>query len=327
MYPILISAALAIYSIILVDFSVLYQEISVNNDLLASTQALYTAEGAIENTVGLIGDQEISVANIRFIDESDHTDIYKGQSDFLEYNEGANAFYIQRNLNLDQSSLDSAEGALSHSRATYSGAYLSDGQTLDQKAYYGLEPRKARGFVIREVDVESNFNEIQFDFNQEGEASEILFEIFAFPKEGDVTFQDFETLRKNPESNPIKRVVINTLDTSAHTVSFGSGVPFTVDVRDTSGAYKKSLIISGFNPIQNNYILYFQTLDNQPVHFRLTADYQGQTVVLPNMMQTIDVIGATSTGLYSRIKYQRQSEESIAPGLNFVHFTDQDLIK
>ena len=326
MYAILISAALAIYSIILVDFSILYQEISVNNDLLTSTQALYTAEGAIENTVALIGDKDITRANIEFLDESENSSL-ESFNDFLEYNEGAEAFYIQRELKLNDNSLDSAEGAHGFSRTTYSKAYLSDGQTLDQKAYYGLEPRKARGFVIREVDMQSNFNEIVFEFNQTSEESELLFEIFAFPREGEVTFQDFQTLRDNPASNPVKRISINTADESSHTVSFGSGLPFTVDVRDGSGSYKRVLRVSGFEPFEDNYILYFQTLDNQPIRFKLAANYQGQTVVLPNMMQTIDVIGATPTGLYSRVKYQRQSEESLAPGLNFVHFTDQNLIK
>ncbi len=324
MYAILISAALAIYSVILVDFSVLYKEISVNNDLLTSTQALYTAEGAIENTVGLIGENDITVSNIKFLDEAG--DSMNFESDrFLEYNEGIDLFYIQRKLTLDAPSLDSAEAVHQNNRVT---SYLADGQALDQKAYYGLEPRKAKGFVIREVDVESNFNEIQFDFNQGVDDSELLFEVFVLPKENDgISFQNFQTLRDDPTSNPIKRISINTLDSSSHGLVFGSGLPLSVDVRDSSGQYNKSLTISGFQPMLNNYILYFQTLNNKPTHFKLAANYNGDTVVLPNMMQTIDVIGATPTGLYSRVKYQRQSEEGIAPGLNFVHFTRQSLIK
>jgi len=328
MYAILISAALAIYSIILVDFAVLYQEIAVNNDLLTSTQALYTAEGAIENTVGLIGRNDVTVSNIKFLDEADNA-INDDYEKFLEYNEGIDSFYIKRKLTLDAPSLDTAEAVHEKSRVTYSGAYLADGQALDQKAYYGLEPRKSKGFVIREVSDESNFNEIKFDFNQASDDSELLFEVFVLPKDGaGISFQDFQTLRDDPTSNPIKRISINTLDSAIHGKAFGTGaIPLTVDVLSGSATYKKSLRITGFQPMQNNYILYFQTLDNEPTHFKLAASNQDKTVTLPSMMQTIDVIGATPTGLYSRVKYQRQSEEGIAPGLNFVHFTQQSLIK
>jgi len=45
------------------------------------------------------------------------------------------------------------------------------------------------------------------------------------------------------------------------------------------------------------------------------------------MMQTIDIIGATPTGLYQRVKFQRQTEEEIQPGLNFVHFGDEAIHK
>jgi len=328
MYAILIAAALGIYSIILVDFSVLYQEISINNDLLTSTQALYTAEGAIENTVGLIGENDVTVSNIKFLDEADNEG-WNNLDSFLEYNEGADSFYIQRKLTLDDASLESADGAHKFSRTTLSGAYLSNGQTLDQKAYYGLEPRKAKGFVLREIDAGSNFNEIRFDFNKNEEESELLFEIFAFPKESDgVSFQNFQSLRNDPTTNPIKRISINTRDSSSLGLAYGdSGVPLSVDVVNGSNPYKKRLIISGFQPMENNYILYFQTLDNEPTHFKLAAHYGAKAIVLPSMMQTIDVIGATPTGLYSRVKYQRQAEEGIAPGLNFVHFTRGSLIK
>jgi len=328
MYAILISAALAIYSIILVDFSVLYQEIAINNDLLTSTQALYTAEGAIENTLGLIGDNDLTLSNIVFYDESNKTGDL-GRRDYLSYNEGSDAFYIQRKLSLDSPDLNAIEGSHKYNRATYSEAYLSDGQTLDQKAYYGLEARKAKGFVIREVESGSDFNEIKFEFNEGGETSELLFEIFVIPKEGEnINFKSFKELENNPTNNQIKRISINTLDSSSYGLAFGTGgVPLSVDVHGIGGAYKKELIVSNFMPLQNNYILYFQTLDNKPVHYKLAAYRDNKPVVLPNMMQTIDVIGATASGLYSRVKYQRQSEEGIAPGLNFVHFTQESLIK
>lgn len=330
MYAILISAALAIYSIILVDFSLLYKEIAVNNDLLTSTQALYTAEGAIESTVGLIGKNDITVSNIEFQRKAET--MQKVSEHFLEYNEGADSLYIEKNLTLDAPSLDSAEGTHANNRVTetYSKFYLADGQALDQKAFYGLEPRKSKGFVIREVDSESNFNEVVFEFNQGTDDSELLFDIFTLPKEDEgITFQDFEALRDDPTNNPIKRLSINTRDSYNLGRAFGNGtsVPLTVTPGSGAGPYKKTLTISGFQPMLYNYILYFQTLDNEPTHYKLTAYRGAQQMVLPNMMQTIDVIGVTPTGLYSRVKYQRQSEEGLAPGLNFVHFTRQNLIK
>ncbi len=327
MYAILISFALAIYTIILVDFSFLYKEISANNDLLTSTQVLYTAEGAVENAVRVIGDQDLTLTNLAFMKEAANRE-NTSKNDFLEYGTGIETSYLKRNLTLNHPSLNPSAMTPINSHDTVSGIYLSSPQTLDEYAYQSLEPKKAKGFVLREIAPENNFNEIHFDFNQKQEASELVLDIFAFPKEGnEIDFQDFETLKNNPESNSVKRISINTLDPATHGFGFKGGLPLKTEIRSSKGAYKRSLILSGFQPLENNYLLHFQTLDNHPTHFKLAAFYQGKPVVLPNFMQTLDLIGATSTGLYQRVKFQREAEEGIAPGLNFVHFSDEDLIK
>ena len=50
MYALLVALALALYSMILIDFSHLFNEFAVQADLLASTQALYSAEAEIDRT-------------------------------------------------------------------------------------------------------------------------------------------------------------------------------------------------------------------------------------------------------------------------------------
>lgn len=323
MYAILVSIALAIYSLILIDFTLLFQEISVNADMITSTQALYTAEGALENTFSIIGTADLANRNIQFINEKEINANNQGD-EYLFYNEGANSFYIDRKLSLDESDMNVADGFNLNNRAVTSGAYLSDGQTMDQKSYYGLEPQKSRSFVLREVDMEDLFSEIGFEYGQGLESSDLLFEVFIFPREGsDIIFSDFETLKNSPETSQMKRVVINTRDV----YSTGLGGDLTVHSNTISGNYKNEITISGFRPLDFNYILRFQTLDNEPIHFKLYAKYNGQYVMLPNMMQTIDVIGATSTGLYQRVKLQRQTEEGLMSGLNFAHFSDGDIYK
>ncbi len=323
MYAILISIALAIYSLILIDFTLLFQEISVNADVVTSTQALYAAEGALENTFSIVGTSDLANINIKFINEKEIS--VNNQSDeYLLYNEGANSFYINRQLSLDESDMSVADGFNPDNRVVTSGAYLSDGQTMDQKSYYGLEPQKSRSFVLREVDMEDLFSEIGFEYNQGTENSELLFEVFISPREGsDIVFSDFETLKNSPEASQMKRVVINTKDI----YSTGLGEDLTVHSNVISGNYKNEITISGFRSWDFNYILRFQTLNNEPIHFKLYAKNNGQYVMLPNMMQTIDIIGATSTGLYQRIKLQRQAEEGLMPGLNFTHFSDGDVHK
>lgn len=322
MYAILISIALAIYSLILIDFTLLFQEISVNADIITSTQALYTAEGALESTFSFIGTPDLANRNNNFIDEKERQSKY--DEEYLLYNEGANSFYIDRKMTLDESDLNVADAFNPNNRIVTSGAYLSDGQTMDQKSYYGLEPQKSRSFVLREIDHENYFSEIGFEYNQDGESSDLLFEIFIFPREGkDITFEDFENLKNNPQDSEIKRIVFNTKD------EFATGLE---ELRITpspssSGNYKNEITVSSFRLSDYNYILRFQTLDNEPIHFRLYAKSGGEYVMLPNMMQTIDIIGATSTGLYQRIKFQRQSEEGIMPGFGFAHFSDGSINK
>lgn len=323
MYVILVSIALAIYSLILIDFTLLFQEISVNADIITSTQALYTAEGALESTFSVIGTSDLANRNIQLINEKE-INVNNQTEEYLLYNEGANSFYIDRKMSLDESDMNVADGFNPNNRAVTSGAYLSDGQTMDQKSYYGLESQKSRSFVLREIDMEDIFSEIGFEYNQSGENSDLLFEVFIFPREGaDITFADFETLKNTPEDSQIKRVVINTRDV----YSTGLGSDLTVHSNTISGNYKNEITVSGFRPLDFNYILRFQTLDNEPIHFKLYAKSNGQYVMLPNMMQTIDIIGATSTGLYQRVKLQRQAEEGLMPGINFVHFSDGNIHK
>jgi len=323
MYAILVSIALAIYSLILIDFSLLFQEISVNADMMTSVQALYTAEGAAEASLSMISTKDVSQRNIEFLKEraisSNGSDV-----EFLTYNEGANTFSVNRKMNLDASDLSASDAFYENNRTVKNGIYLANGQTLDRKTYYGLEPLRAKGFALREVDNNDNFNEIAFEYNQGSENSDLVFEVFAFPREGsNIDFLDFDDL-KNGLSSSVKRIVINTRDSSLSGRIFPvDGAPsIQVNFGGKMGDYKDQIRISGFQPLENNYVLHFQTLDNAPTHFKLNAFYQNQPAMLPNMLQTIDVIGATSTGLYQRIKIQRQSEESILPGLNFVHFSD-----
>lgn len=327
MYAIMITSALAIYSLILVDFSFLYKEINLNNDLLDSSQALYTAEAAIELSAHSIGDNSAVIANLKFL-EAGQTSENKTDEDFLTYHEGIKTDYAHKNLLLNAPVLTHAPATVSSNREAQTYVHLFDGPALDGKAYYSLEGEKSKSFAIREVEAENNFNEILFEFNSPGENSELLFEIFIFPKEGmQMEFKHFQELKNDPFSNPIKRMVINTVDASMKGFAFQDNLPLKSKVQSAQGYYKKSISISGFQPLENNYILAFKTMDDQFIHFKLSAFYQAKPVILPNINQTIDVIGTTSTGLYQRLKYQRESEEGLAPGYNFVHFSDESIVK
>lgn len=328
MYAIIISMVLALYSMVLVDFTVVAQEISVNSDMMSSVQALYTAEGAAEAALSMVNARDISSRNLNFLTEKA---IAGGDSkdEFLSFNEGANSFYINRNMDLNASDLNASESYNLNNRQTKNKIYLANGQTLDKKTYYGLEPLKSKSFVLKEIDNEDVFDEISFEYNQEEDSSDLLFEIFIFPQEGEaIDFKDFKKLKDGGNSS-VQRIVINTKDTSHHSKSFDVEGSWSItpyfNINTTE--YKNKIKLSGFNPLKHNYILHFQTLDNKPTHFKLNASLNGTAVMLPNMLQTIDVIGATSTALYQRIKIQRQSEESIMPGLNFAHFSDGSINK
>ncbi|MBU0577439.1 hypothetical protein KJ742_02480 [Patescibacteria group bacterium] len=327
MYAILVSIALALYTLILIDFGLLFQEISVNADILSSAQALYSAEGAIEASFGIVGTGDNANRNIKFLTEKDIS-VNDQIEEFLPYNEESNSFYIEREMGLSANDLNTADAYNPNNRIVTSSAYLADGQTLDQKAFYGLEPRSAKAFVLREISMEDNFNEIAFEYNQDHENSELLFEIFVFPREGAmISFLDFDSLKYGFESS-VQRISVNTQDESQNGMNFPtSDQPISVNFGGYVEGYDDQIRVSGFQPLNNNYIIYFQTLDNVPVHYKLSASYQNQPVALPNMMQIIDVIGATSTGLYQRVKVQRQAEEGIMPGLNFVHFSDSSINK
>lgn len=327
MYSILISIALAAYALILVDFTMLFQEISVNADILTSTQALYSAESAVEKSFMASGSIDLASRNMWFTNEKDILSNNMG-GEFLTYNEGIDSNYLERKMSLSEIDLKFADGFNSENRSVKGSVYLMNGEVLNQKVIYGMESRKSGSFTLREVEMEKNFNDLVFEYNTGDENSELLFEVFAYPREGsDLDFLSFEQIKAGFEQS-VKRVVINTRDASQDGKTFPTnGQPLIVHFGGGSGAYKNQIIISGFQPINNNYNLHFQTLNNQPIHFKITALYQNQLVMLPSLMQTIDVIGSTPTGLYQRVKMQRQTEEGLLPGLNFVHFSDAPIHK
>jgi len=327
MYSILISMALAVYALILVDFSLLFQDMSVNADMITSTQALYTAEGAIEKSFLLSSEASSADRNIQFLLEKANAFNDKNNV-FLTYNEGSDSFYIDRKMKLDEPDQNTADALYKNNRIVKDNAYQTNEGNLDSGVIYGLEASKARSFVLREINVEQNFNEIEFSYNQSQENADLLFEIFVFPRENtEIDFLDFDSI-KNGFLPSVKRVVINTKDASFNGKALDTGeLPLIAYFGGGGGNYKNQLRVSGFQPISNNYILHFQTLDNNSIHYKISAMYNNEIVMIPNLMQTIDVIGATPTGLYQRVKMQRQSEEGILPGLNFVLFSNGPIHK
>lgn len=327
MYAILISITLAIYASIMIDFTGLFHEIAVNADSIHATQALYAAEGAIEQSYKHSGKDLAALRNIEFAKEAG-VDANNKNEDYLEFNEGAQSFYFKRAMTLKGDQLLAADAHNPNNRVVQNEVYIAEGSLLDRNAIYGLEPSKSRQFTVREVDINDIFNEVVFEYNQASEASGVLFEVFVFPREGSaLEFGDFEMLKNGLES-PVKRIVINTQDASLSGKVFATdGSPIKVDFGSQMNRYKNILRISGFDPYHWNYILKYQTLDNQAVHYKLTAFNQNTPVPLPGAFQTLDVIGATTTGLYQRVKYERESEPGLQPGLNFVHFSNGPINK
>ncbi|MBN1259018.1 hypothetical protein JXA05_04655 [Candidatus Peregrinibacteria bacterium] len=327
MYAIAVSIALALYTVILVDFGLVFHEISVNTDVVTASQALYTAEGAAEYTLwatasDAAGDK--ASRNIKFTDDQET------QMVFLEFNEDAQSAYMAKELTLNHPDLQVSDAYNALNRSVRSKAYLTEEKILDPFSYYGFEPVKAGGFIFREVNAGTYFNELNLDYRFEEGAQDggILFEIFAFPREGSaLVFDRFKSLKDFPESSLIQRVVINTAALTSNTLSAG-GHTFTVNASGSAlGEYSKTVNVRGFAPSGYNYIIRFQTLNNKPVTYRLSAKNNSGPVALPNLLQTVDVIGTTSTGLYQRVKVQRESEENVQPGLNFVLFGNTDINK
>jgi len=295
MYAILISIALAIYSVILADFSVFLQEMSSNNEVITSAQAFYSAEGAAEFTLASAGRGEISERNLKFKDEKGNT-VDDRNSTFLPYNEGADSGYLARKMIVTDKDL----------------------------SFTSLEPTASRAFALRETPNENNFNELRLDFNEGAEGSDLLFEIFIFPREGSaLAFPTFEAL-KNDAIGPVHRISINSRDATLDGKTLEG---LTIYFSPSSAPFKNQISVAGFQPIAQNYLIRFQTLDNKPVHHKLSAWFQNAPVAMPSLSQTVDVIGSTPSGLYQRVKVQRLTEEGLKPGLGFTLFSDGPIRK
>lgn len=327
MYAVLLTIVTALYAIILVDFSFLFKDISVNSDIISSAQALYSAEGAIEQALFKAKEKETS-KRVQAFSRARGT-LPESKADFLTYNKGALAGYLNLQMNLTDADLLASEGFNPNNQAVRQGVFWGTGETpdeQDQKALYGLEPVRFKSFAIR--NTEENFNKITFEYNKgSSETSDLLFEVISFPREGDpLNFLTFKDLKENPDFNPIQRAVLNTKD-GFSSVAGPGGIKFASASLATG--YNKAIEIIGFQSLSKNYIIQFQTLDNKPIQYKIQAYLQNAPVPIapPGVMQTVDVIGGTTNGLFQRIKFQRQTEEGLMPGLNFAHFVDGDLHK
>jgi len=326
-YALLVALALALYSMILIDFSHLFHEFSVQADLMASAQALYAAEGEMERTWQGVETGEISERNILFLQETQAASSSL-EEDFLDYNQGALSDYTNKTLSLTGEDLSAATAFYPHQQKVKEGLYLAEGQTLDRLAYYGLEPRREKTFAFRQVSLNDNFNELILAYNQQEEAEGLVVDIFKFPREEDgVSFLSFEELEEGLEG-PVQRRVVNTHDESqdGNPLQFNDHL-LTVDFDTTDPNYNNTLNLSGFQPNAYNYLIRFQTLQNNPIHFKLLANYQAQPVPLPNMSQTLDIIGVAQPAVYQRVKMQTQTEEGLMPGLGFAVFSEGPIDK
>lgn len=325
MYAILVSIALAAYSLVLLDFTMLFHEMSANADMISSTQALYTAESVADYTFLQANSNHPALNNKKFIAESAKQNY---GDDFLYYNEGIQSSYINRNLSLKAEDLSIADSFVDQNRVIRQDTYKNNKSILDPNVLYALEPKKSASYVIRETKSEDSFNTIVIEYNTAVENSDLLFEVFSFPREGSpVKFLDFKSIKEG-QSQSVEKMAINTKDQSTNFLTAGSQNFSVQFINSSSSEYKNKLVISGFNPFYSNYQIRFQTLNNSSIHYKIYASANGfEKVFLPGIMQTVDVIGVTPTALFQRVKIQRQTEEALQPGLNFVHFSNTTIHK
>lgn len=303
MYAIVLSIVLTIYAMVVVDAGLLFKQLGVSADLITSAQAFYAAEGVLEGTLYDTYEPDRSTRNRRFSERTSSR--WADSGPLFSHHLGVPVQLADRVMELNDAIAISIEN--------------------DADELVSREPSSSFRFAIRQVPLDANFNQIQFDYGRAD--SEVLFEVFQFPRDGQVIdFSDFATLETNPSST-VGRMVINTKDPTSFKTYSLNGATLSASISATSIEYSHSLKVSGFNPAQFDYLISFQTLDNQPISYRFRADYNNNPVPIPSLNQSIHLTAVTSSGLYQSIQYQRRTEAALSDGLQFVHFSDQSIHK
>lgn len=114
-------------------------------------------------------------------------------------------------------------------------------------------------------------------------------------------------------------------------VNLGSGISIvgSTNTETTSATlrYGQVFQIKGLNPVTENYILRWQTLDGAKVDYALVAYKDDATLAeLPNQLIEVDSLTATQN-MYQRVKNQEASFAPLQPGLAFALFSDNPISK
>ena len=196
-------------------------------------------------------------------------------------------------------------------------------------------PQSFDEFRFIDISQKNHFTELEFYFQKKDEIfnSGVLIDIIAFPR----TYFDssssakinFGSVRKlSTKTGDIDRNVKRMMYSSLRDEIFNDFDNITVTKTGVNQEYQQLLKIKNLAPAEQNYIIRFQTLNREKIHYALKAVYGGEDISLELTNQILEVDSQTSTmNMFQRVKEQQRSFAPLQPGLDFVLFSDKTISK
>ena len=274
------------------------QDSAVNQALLASTAAFYTANSSAEVSWTEVLPED-SFQRITHFDDKVRakTDAFElaledGEVDSLELNQGVRSTIVQRNKTLSTDPF--AEDF-----------YQSSGEVF----LYKVPPDE----VIDAVLVE---------YCSKEPCPELIIEWFRL--EANFRFHDLEELKDlHSDPSPINPCLDNSMTRIRRCVVRSSSV--SKDVLQVKNSSDDTNFLRSFE-LQTDfpsyhYLIRFRTLDRTAVHFQMSGLKNGKRTGLPTVFFEVDELGQTRN-TFRRIREQQMVSGGLQDGLEFVHFAE-----
>jgi|GEM_PF-3225091 len=275
------------------------QDSAVNQALLASTAAFYTANSSAELSWSEVVPEQ-SLKRVSVFHEVARTSnefrlsSAEGDSSALEYNQGIESIVAQRKKSLKPDPLTDI-------------FYQSSAEIF----LYEVPPDE----VIDEVLVD-------YCFSLDKICPELIIEWFRLDQ--DFRFHDLEELEDlHSETSPINPCLDNSMTKIRRCVVRDSSGPkdgLDIENSSTDHRFLKSFELQTDFPTYH-YLVRFRSLDRTAFHFRIGGLKNGKRIGLPTAYFEVDELGQTRN-TFRRIRQQQMVTGGLQDGLEFVHFSE-----
>ncbi len=285
------------------------QDSLVNQTLINSTAAFYTASSSAEVTWS----------------STKAEDSTKTIAEFTNFRTDQEGSPTTRDLFSDATSSDGGSMVMNQAVDTDS---ISTQVKLDTKSFVEEHELNSAEVFLYKVPPDKAIDEIRLDYCHEDKDTscpDLIVEWFRISDTASLSFLDLESLKdKSSDLNQYNTCLdISEMNAERCVVQTQQGSSSDLDVISNldETMYQRRIVLNTLFP-GNHYLFRFRTRDKSPIHFRLMGVRGGKEAPLPTAYFESDEVGQTQAS-FRRIRQQQAVSGGLQDGLEYVHYAHQ----